>query len=138
MRMSDIQHSVSKFEPVPHRLQKILTNQKLILDDSFNGNFKGMFEAARLASLYEGRKVVVTPGIIESNIESNAELAKYFDEVFDIVIITGTLNAKVFSQNISRAQKIILHSKESLESMLKSCTLPGDLILFSNDAPNFI
>ena len=61
-----------------------------------------------------------------------------FDEVFDIVIITGTLNAKVFSQNISRAQKIILHSKESLESMLKSCTLPGDLILFSNDAPNFI
>lgn len=138
MRMSDIQHSVSKFEPVPHRLQKILTNQKLILDDSFNGNLKGMLEAARLASLYEGRKVVVTPGIVESNTESNIELARYFDEIFDIVIITGTLNAKIFSKNISKAQKIILHSKESLESMLKACTLPGDLILFSNDAPNFI
>lgn len=138
MRMSDIQHSVSKFEPVPHRLQKILTNQKLILDDSFNGNLKGMLEAARLASLYEGRKVVVTPGIVESNQESNIELARYFDKVFDIVIITGTLNAKIFSKHISKAQKIILHSKESLESMLKACTLPGDLILFSNDAPNFI
>lgn len=138
MRMSDIQHSVSKFEPVPHRLQKILTNQKLILDDSFNGNLKGMLEAARLASLYEGRKVVVTPGIVESNQESNIELARYFDEVFDIAIITGTLNAKIFSKHISKAQKIILHSKESLEGMLKACTLPGDLILFSNDAPNFI
>lgn len=138
MRMSDIQHSVSKFEPVPHRLQKILTNQKLILDDSFNGNLKGMLEAARLASLYEGRKVVVTPGIVESNQESNIELARYFDEVFDIVIITGTLNAKIFSKHIVKAQKIILHSKESLEGMLKACTLPGDLILFSNDAPNFI
>ncbi|MFC3868333.1 Mur ligase family protein [Helicobacter equorum] len=138
MRMSDIQHSVSKFEPVPHRLQKIFTNQKLILDDSFNGNLKGMLEAARLASLYEGRKVVVTPGIVESNQESNIELARYFDKVFDIIIITGTLNAKIFSKHISKAQKIILHSKESLESMLKACTLPGDLILFSNDAPNFI
>lgn len=138
MRMGDIQHSVSKFEPVPHRLQKILTNQKLILDDSFNGNLKGMLEAARLASLYEGRKVVVTPGIVESNQESNIELARYFDKVFDIVIITGTLNTKIFSKHISKAQKIILHSKESLEGMLKACTLPGDLILFSNDAPNFI
>ncbi len=138
VRIEDIQRAVRRIEPVPHRLNKIETNQKMILDDSFNGNLKGMKEAIRLSSLYNGRKIIVTPGIVESTEEANIELAKAIDEVFDIAIITGELNAKILQTHIHKAQRIILKSKTQLEDMLKSCSKPGDLVLFSNDAPNYI
>ncbi|WP_439749645.1 glutamate ligase domain-containing protein, partial [Helicobacter japonicus] len=114
-------------------------NEKLILDDSFNGNLKGMKEAIRLSSLYNGRKIIVTPGIVESTPEANIELAQAIDEVFDIAIITGELNSKILREHIHRAQILILKDKAAaLEDMLKSCTQPHDLVLFSNDAPSYI
>lgn len=97
-----------------------------------------MKEAIRLSSLYDGRKIIVTPGIVESVEEANIELAKAIDEVFDIVIITGGLNAKILSKHIHNAQKIIIKDKTILEDILKSCSQPQDLVLFSNDAPSYI
>ena len=136
--MEEIQRAVKRIEPIPHRLNKIQTNQKLIIDDGFNGNLKGMQEAIRLASLYQGRKIIVTPGIVESTQEANIALARSIDEVFDIAIITGELNSKILSSHIHNTQKIILKDKSMLEDMLKSCSQPNDLVLFSNDAPSYI
>lgn len=138
LRVEDIQKAVKRIEPIPHRLNKIETNQKIIIDDSFNGNLKGMKEAIRLVSLYEGRKIIVTPGIVESTKEANIELAKAIDGVFDIAIITGELNSKILSSHIHSTQRIVLKDKSSLEDMLKSCSHPHDLVLFSNDAPSYI
>ena len=57
--------------------------------------FGGMLEAIRLASLHTGRKVIVTPGLVESSKEANVDLARAIDKVFDIAIITGELNSKI-------------------------------------------
>lgn len=139
LRIEDMQKATKRIEPIPHRLHKIEANEKLILDDSFNGNLKGMKEAIRLSSLYNGRKIIVTPGIVESTPEANIELAQAIDEVFDIAIITGELNSKILREHIHRAQILILKDKAAaLEDMLKSCTQPHDLVLFSNDAPSYI
>jgi UDP-N-acetylmuramoyl-tripeptide--D-alanyl-D-alanine ligase len=43
---------IAKLPPIPHRLQKIEANGKIILDDSFNGNIEGVLEAINIASLY--------------------------------------------------------------------------------------
>ncbi len=133
-----IQKAIKNLECVQHRLQKYSANGKIILDDSFNGNLKGMLEAIRLSSLYEGRKVIITPGLVESNHQSNATLAKAINQVFDLVIITGELNSKVLSDHISRPQKIVLKDKSQLQNILLTSTYKGDLLLFANDAPNFI
>ena len=139
LRIEDMQKATKRIEPIPHRLHKIEANEKLILDDRFNGNLKGMKEAIRLSSLYNGRKIIVTPGIVESTPEANIELAQAIDEVFDIAIITGELNSKILREHIHRAQILILKDKAAaLEDMLKSCTQPHDLVLFSNDAPSYI
>ncbi len=138
LQVEEIQKAVKRIEPIPHRLNKIQTHQKLIIDDGFNGNLKGMKEAIRLCSLYQGRKIIVTPGIVESTKEANIELAQAIDKVFDIVIITGELNAKILSKHIYNTQKITLKDKSMLEDMLKSCSQAHDLVLFSNDAPSYI
>jgi len=129
---------VKRLKPVEHRLNKIESKQKLIIDDSFNGNLEGMLEGVRLSSLYPGRKVIITPGIIESDEESNIKLAKAIDEVFDIIIITGSKNAETLKKHILKAQKIILKDKTNMQNILKAATKEGDLILFANDAPSFI
>jgi UDP-N-acetylmuramoyl-tripeptide--D-alanyl-D-alanine ligase len=129
---------IAKIEPIPHRLQKIEVGGKIIIDDSFNGNIEGMLEGVNLARQYNGRKVIVTPGLVEANEEMNKKLAKAIDETFDIVIVTGSLNRHVLCENIQKPNKIYLADKSKLEKILAENTKAGDLILFSNDAPTFI
>lgn len=136
--LESIKERVKSLKPIEHRLQKMVVNGKIIIDDSFNGNLDGMLEGIRLASLHNGRKVIVTPGLVESNQELNIKLAQRIDEVFDLAIITGDLNAKILSNHIKNSQKIILKDKSNLQNVLAASTKEGDLILFANDAPNFI
>lgn len=138
IEIDEIISCVKALKPIPHRLQKMVQNGKTIIDDSYNGNIDGMLEGIRLSSLHKGRKVIVTPGLVESNDEQNIELAKNIDRVFDLAIITGELNSKILSSNIQKIQKIILKDKKSLENVLKGSTREGDLILFANDAPSYI
>lgn len=138
MDLDEIKKAISNLKGVNHRLQRIDAGGKLIIDDSYNGNLEGMIASYELANTYEGRKVVVTPGIVESTKEANIELAKKIDEVFDLVIITGKLNQETLSQNIIKAEKIIVEDKKKIESVLANSTHKGDLILFSNDTPSYM
>lgn len=138
MSIDEIKMAIKEVEPVEHRLQKITAGGKIIVDDSFNGNLEGMLEAVNICSTYEGRKVIITPGLIESTDEANILLAKQIDEKFDYVIITGSLNSHLLSANIDNEKILILKNKAELENTLATHTRAGDLILFANDAPNFI
>jgi len=138
MSNDEIIKAVRGLKPVEHRLQMIKAGGKLILDDGYNGNIDGMLEGIRLCSLHEGRKVIVTPGLVESSDELNLKLIEAINSVFEIVIVTGTLNAELFSKNLHVKNKILLHDKTKIESLLASQTRAGDIILFANDAPNFI
>lgn len=133
-----IQKAVASMKGVSHRLEKIEAGGKLIIDDSFNGNLEGMLSSYALVSSYCGRKVIITPGIIESTEEANIRLAQTIDALFDLVIITSNANAKILDTYITRPEKIILPHKRDLQTILAQKTFAGDLILFSNDAPSFI
>jgi len=138
MSIDDIKVALHNMKPVDHRLHLSKANGKLILDDSFNGNLEGMLEAVQIASTHEGRKVIITPGLVESTMEANVEFANAIDEVFDVIIITGDLNAKLFEKVITKHKPIFLENKAKMQDMLLEETQMGDLILFANDAPNFI
>ena len=138
MSDEDIKKAVAELQPVEHRLQMIKAGGKIILDDGYNGNIDGMLEAIRLCSLHDGRKVIVTPGLVESSDELNLQLIDAINRVFDIVIVTGALNAELFNKNLRVKNKIMLADKSTLTDVLGSQTKAGDIILFVNDAPNFI
>ena len=138
MSVLEINEALTTLPQVEHRLQKIEANGKIIIDDSFNGNLEGMLEAINISSNYKGRKVIITPGLVESTLSANILLAKEIDKVFDFVIITGTLNANILKANINEDKVFVLKDKTMLETTLARTTKSGDLILFANDAPNFI
>jgi UDP-N-acetylmuramoyl-tripeptide--D-alanyl-D-alanine ligase len=120
------------------RLEKIQTQSKIILDDSYNSNFIGMSEAINVSLSHKGRKVIVTCGLVESSTKLNSILACKIDEVFDIVIITSLLNVSIFKENIKKSKLIVLEDKSNIEDILLKESQKGDLVLFANDAPNYI
>ncbi len=133
-----IRFAVSTLRSVEHRLERIEAGGKIIIDDSFNGNLEGMLGSYDLIATYQGRKVIITPGIVESNEHDNRLLAEKIDAVFDLVIITGKTNVTILNKSIQKAQKVILSDKSKLQDVLAEFTHKGDIILFSNDAPNFM
>ena len=138
MSAAEIESAVYHLKSVEHRLQRIDAGGKIILDDGYNGNIDGMLEGIRLCSLHTGRKVIVTPGLVESTVELNRELINAINRVFDIAIITGQLNAAQFDKELNVPQKIMLVDKSLMVQKLGEVTAAGDIILFANDAPNFI
>lgn len=138
LSIEEIQAAVFSLKGVKHRLEKIEAGGKLIIDDSYNGNLVGMLSSYDLMDTYTGRKVIVTPGIIESTQEANVLLAQKIDSVFDVVFLTSKSNLDILDKTIQTAQKIIVSDKTKLQSLLAMHTQKGDLILFSNDAPSFI
>lgn len=138
MSSEEIVRAVENLKSVEHRLERIDAGGKIILDDGYNGNIDGMLEGVRLCSLHNGRKVIVTPGLVESTQELNSELIRAINDVFDIAIITGSLNAAQFEKELNVPQKIMLADKSQMVKTLGEVTKAGDIILFANDAPNFI
>jgi len=136
--MDTIKRAVETIPSVAHRLQKIEAGEKIILDDSFNGNFEGIKEGIELCKEHPHQKVIVSCGLVESRDELNILLAKMIDEVFDIAIITGELNKKLFDENLARSEKIFLEDKNELEGILKEKTAPNSIVYFANDAPGYI
>jgi len=138
IEIENIKKSIENISTVEHRLQKIEANGKIIIDDSYNGNLQGMLSSYELINTYGGRKVIVTPGIVESSEEANIKLAKKIDSIFDVVIITGKVNLKILNHHITKSEKHILKNKDELQNTLANYTQTGDIILFSNDAPTFM
>jgi len=138
MDEEDIKKQLNSLKPTPHRLQRMDAGGKLILDDSFNGNIDGMMEGFNLSSTYKGRKVLITPGLVEVDDEFNVQVAQRANEVFDVVVLTGDLNYELFKAHVDADKLVKLESKDKMQEMLIEHTKAGDLILFANDAPSFI
>ncbi|WP_445142815.1 Mur ligase family protein [Campylobacter sp.] len=136
--VNKVQNLISKLKNVEHRLQRIDAGGKIIIDDSFNGNFNGMSASYELVASYEGRKVLITPGIVESTAEENEKLSKIINEIFDVVMISSSLNAVALLKYLTKPKIIIIKDKAKMQEMLAQNTRAGDLILFSNDTPSFM
>lgn len=138
MEDGNIADAVARLQPVEHRLQRIDAGGKIILDDGYNGNIDGMKEGIRLCALHSGRKVIVTPGLVEATSELNRELCDAINGVFDVTIVTGKLNAALFKECLKTGEVYPLEDKSELPALLGQKTHAGDIIYFANDAPNFI
>ena len=138
LTQEQIHAGLKKIVAVAHRLQRIDAGGKVILDDSFNGNIDGMLASFDLAASWPGRKVLITPGLVEADEKLNEKVARRAEEVFDRIIVTGDLNYRIFKSVISEKKLRHLERKSEMEAVLAEETRPGDLILFANDAPSFV
>ena len=73
-----------------HRLEKIVTQERVILDDSYNSNVDGMKEAIDTLLMFKGSNCIISPGIIEQGeqfYQNNFLLGEYMVKVDNILLV---------------------------------------------------
>lgn len=141
--LADIAAAAEELEFVEHRLQLTKSNGINILDDGYNANVKGARAALEVLRSFGGRKIIVTPGIVELGILEEKE-NRQFGELLaglDLVILVGdTLVTPVKEGYLSAgggAEKLIVRETlKDAQRELKSYLAKGDTVLFLNDLPD--
>lgn len=145
LTVEEIERGLKNVEPIAHRLQLLENGGAYILDDGYNCNPKGAEEALAALGRFEGRKCIVTPGIVECGIleeKLNGELGgKIAEANLDRVILvgetlvgavkTGYLTAGGNAENLKVVKTLALAQEE-----LSKWVHAGDAVLFLNDLPD--
>lgn len=141
----EIERGVSKLQPIPHRLQLIENGGAYILDDGYNCNPRGAREAIAALSRFEGRKCVVTPGIVECGVlerSVNEGLGKTIAEAgLDKVILVGdtlvgAVKAGYTEAGGSAGALQTVKTLDEAQTALGEWVMAGDAVLFLNDLPD--
>lgn len=134
---------IAGIEPVPHRLHLISGNGIKIIDDTFNGNPDGARCALEVLSLFSGRKVVVTPGLVElgdREREENRRLGNELAKVASLVVLIGEARTEPISKGLSEAgycgKTVTFSSLAEAQAAFKDMLHIGDVLLLLNDLPD--
>jgi UDP-N-acetylmuramoyl-tripeptide--D-alanyl-D-alanine ligase len=140
----EIARGIGKVEPVEHRLQLIPTsNGVTVIDDAFNSNPAGTRAALEVLRAFPGRKIVVTPGMVELGSAEEAEneaFGRAMADVADIAILVAR-NSPAMMRGLLEAgfneENLIVTGKLSeATAALGSLRRVGDVVLFENDLPD--
>ncbi len=145
MTPEEIAVGINRIQTIIHRLELRPNNRNIIIiDDSYNSNEDGVKAAMEVLSTFSGRKIVLTPGLVElgkmenvMNLEFGRTLAKHADIVFVIgkhnaeILVSGLLDGGMPKENIVFA-KSLNKANQELNAILKE----GDVVLFENDLPD--
>ncbi len=143
----DLKAMVERINDLPradHR-QNIIRSERgfSIVDDTFNSNPAGA--RSGLAILVRvgagGRKVVVTPGMVElgpSQYEENRDLAGLAADVADDLLIVGHTNraALIDGSSSGKASVTVVGSRREAVDWVRENLGTGDAVLYENDLPD--
>ncbi len=145
LTVSEIALGINRISSIGHRLELLPNNKNIVtIDDSYNCNEDGILAAMEVLDTFIGRKIVVTPGLVElgkrENI-ANFEFGKLLSRHADIVIIVGKHNAEMLINGLIEGgmdrsnimfEKNLTRGNQTLNTILKE----GDVVLFENDLPD--
>lgn len=146
LSLEEIASRISKIEPIPHRLQLITPGTGVtIIDDAFNSNPVSSKAALDVLSKFkEGRKIIITPGMIElgdDEWKENHEFGKNIAKVCDFAILVGPKRTKPIQDGIKKQgfapdSLFVVDSLDKATQVLGKLTRPKDVVLFENDLPD--
>lgn len=145
MTPHEIALGVSRCQPVEHRLELLDGGAGVsIIDDAFNANPVGAKAALRVLKAFPGRRIVITPGMVELGGEEaafNRAFGEQMAESADVAILVGKrhtqpivdgLLAKDFPQERIHVVSSLEESTKVLHGMMRA----GDVVLYENDLPD--
>lgn len=145
LTVKEIAQGISRLQSIGHRLELLPNNKHIVvIDDSYNSNEDGINAALEVLDGFKGRKIVLTPGMVElgkmenlANYEFGKKLAHHADIVFVIgnhnaeMLINGMVDGGMSKENIKFAKTL-----NKGNAMLNEILQKGDVILFENDLPD--
>ena len=115
-----------------------------MIDDAFNSNPHGAAAAVEVLSSFEGRKIIVTPGMVEfgeRQDEVNADFARKIADKCDIVFLIGKKQTASMYRALAEASfnmenVHVCGSLNEASGMMGPMLRAGDTVLFENDLPD--
>ena len=146
MTTEEIAQGIKNIRPVEHRLQLIDPGTGvLVIDDAFNSNPSGAEAALKVLSQFnEGRKIIVTPGMIELGEREYSEnflFGQKIAGICDKVILVGKIRTKaiyegLIEEKFSPENIFSVNTLEESQEIIKQTVKAGDVVLCENDLPD--
>jgi UDP-N-acetylmuramoyl-tripeptide--D-alanyl-D-alanine ligase len=134
---------LSRLEPPPHRATSGTTDTGLfVIDDTYNANPAGAAAAVeRLASSVAGKRVVVTPGLVELGDEqdsANQRLGEQVAQSGAVLVAVGRTNRKALVRGATSAggEVITVARRPEAREWVRANLGQGDGVLWENDLPD--
>jgi len=131
--------------PRPEHRQTVSSSERgfSVIDDTFNSNPAGARVALGLLDRVGdgGRKVVVTPGMVElgpDQFDQNLAFAAESAALADDVLIVGRTNRDALLEGSAKggASVTVVTSREEAVNWVRQNLGPGDAVLYENDLPD--
>ncbi|MGB1050180.1 MAG: UDP-N-acetylmuramoyl-tripeptide--D-alanyl-D-alanine ligase, partial [Rhodothermales bacterium] len=144
LRLRQAVRGADRIEPVPHRLSIRQERGLTILDDAFNSNPVGAANAVEVLSQMAGRRVIVTPGMIELGEQEtvlNRAFGRQIAASADDAILVGPQRTRPIREGLVDGSfpEERIHSVYSLfeaHAWIEQHCRPGDTVLYENDLPD--
>ena len=135
---------VEKIKPIEHRLQIKKFPNYTIIDDAYNSNPVGSKMAVDVLNLMPGKKIIVTPGMIElkdKEYELNYEFGKQISNVADYTILIGKNQTKpiydgLINNNYDKNKIFILNDVKEAFPLIEKLRDNKTYVLLENDLPD--
>ena len=145
LNAEQISRGISKLKPVEHRLQLIENSGGItVIDDAFNSNILGAQQAFKVLKLMPGKRILVTPGMVElgnRETELNREFGRAASDCCDTVILVGKKRSGAIVEGLeeggfNRSDIYVTANLDEAAELLKTIAKNGDTVLFENDLPD--
>jgi UDP-N-acetylmuramoyl-tripeptide--D-alanyl-D-alanine ligase len=145
LTLPEIAAAAERLEPVPHRLQLIPGSGGVtVIDDAYNSNPAGARAALAVLAEFPGRKVLVTPGMVELGeleAERHADFGREAAAVCDWIILVGRKRTADIAAGAQVAgfpaeRLFVVSDLKEATAQLGRLVAAGDVVLFENDLPD--
>lgn len=103
INLKDLKIPVRRIEPVAHRMQMRDHGNVTIIDDSYNSNPVGSKAAVETLAMFEGIKILITPGMVElgeKEEEYNYKFGTYAADCCDYILLIGERHTKPIKEGV--------------------------------------
>ena len=145
LSLEQVASGMSKLEPVEHRLQLIKgAGGVTVIDDAFNANPAGAKAAMEVLGAFPGRRICVTPGMVELGAEEemrDREFGKQMAAACDIAVLIGIKRTAPIYEGLLEAgfeadNVLRVNTLAEATDFINKVSRAGDVILFENDLPD--
>lgn len=142
--INKISKNIAKIKGVKSRLEYKENGMFHIYDDSYSSNIVGFKNACEVVLSQEGKKVIITPGIVDSGIydkEINQSVCSVLNKGFDDIILVNNKSSKYIEEKLKEDNiryKVFSSFKDAYSYVINKYNNTNDVIniLIENDLPD--
>ncbi len=143
--LKDLRIPVRRLRPVQHRMEMKENGNVTIIDDAFNSNPIGSKAAVETLALFDGTRILITPGMVElgeDEAEYNRKFGTYAADCCDWILLVGAKHTEPIREGILSKgfpeKKCLVFDKveDAIDYAYKIKGQGHKYILLENDLPD--